>query len=156
MEFDVQIKSGDLYDYMMRHTYNSPAGLLGSVVGGLMVVVGLTQNTILFVILGLVLLVYLPYTLFIKSKRQSLNPVFKNPLHYRVDEEGITVSQGDVTETQKWENMHKAVSTNKSIIVYTTPVNACIFPKRDLKDQTSGLIQMIMTHMDASKIKIRQ
>lgn len=156
MEFDVQIKSEDLYDYMMRHTYNSPSGLLGSMVGALMVVVGLAKAYVLFVILGIVLLAYLPYTLFIKSKRQSLNPVFKNPLHYRVDEEGICVSQDGVEETQKWEDMYKAVSTNKSIIVYTTRVNACIFPKRDLKDQTTGLIQMIMTHMDPSKVKIRQ
>ena len=156
MEFDIQIKSGDLYDYMMRHTYNSPAGLLGSMVGALMVVVGLAKAHTLFVILGLVLLIYLPYTLFLKSKRQSLNPVFQKPLHYRVDEEGITVSQDGVEETQKWEDMYKAVSTTKSIFVYTTKVNACIFPKRELMDQTAGLIQMIMTHMDASKIKIRQ
>lgn len=156
MEFDVQIKSGDLYDYMMRHTYNSPAGLLGSVVGALMVLVGLAKAYVLFVILGVVLLLYLPYTLFLKSKRQSLNPVFQNPLHYRVDDEGITVSQGEVEETQKWDTMYKAVSTTKSIIVYTNKVNACIFPKRDLGDQTMALIQMISTHMDASKIKIRQ
>ena len=156
MEFDVQIKSGDLYDYMMRHTYNSPAGLLGSVVGALMVVVGLAKMYVLFIVLGAVLLLYLPYTLFIKSKRQSLNPVFQKPLHYRVDEDGITVSQGEVSETQKWENIYKAVSTSKSIIVYTSKVNAWIFPKRELGDETMGLIQMIVTHMDASKVKIRQ
>lgn len=156
MEFDVQIKSGDLYDYMMRHTYNSPAGLLGSVVGALMVVVGLAKMYVLFIVLGAVLLLYLPYTLFIKSKRQSLNPVFQKPLHYRVDEDGITVSQGEVSETQKWENIYKAISTSKSIIVYTSKVNAWIFPKRELGDETMGLIQMIVTHMDASKVKIRQ
>ena len=156
MEFDVQIKSGDLYDYMMKHTYNSPAGLLGSVVGALMVVVGLAKMYVLFIVLGAVLLLYLPYTLFIKSKRQSLNPVFQKPLHYRVDEDGITVSQGEVSETQKWENIYKAISTSKSIIVYTSKVNAWIFPKRELGDETMGLIQMIVTHMDASKVKIRQ
>ena len=156
MEFDVQIKSGDLYDYMMKHTYNSPAGLLGSVVGALMVVVGLAKMYVLFIVLGAVLLLYLPYTLFIKSKRQSLNPVFQKPLHYRVDEDGITVSQGEVSETQKWENIYKAISTSKSIIVYTSKVNAWIFPKRELGDETMRLIQMIVTHMDASKVKIRQ
>lgn len=156
MEFDIQIKSGDLYDYMMKHTYNSPAGLLGSMVGALMVVVGLAKIYVLFIVLGAVLLLYLPYTLFIKSKRQSLNPVFQKPLHYRVDEEGITVSQGDVSETQKWENIYKAISTSKSLIVYTSKVNAWIFPKRELGDETMGLIQMIVTHMDASKVKIRQ
>ena len=42
------------------------------------------------------------------------------------------------------------------VIVYTNNVNAWIFPKRDLGDLTVGLIQMISTHMDASKIKIKQ
>lgn len=156
MEFDVKIKSGDLYDYMMKHTYSSPSGLLGSTVGAIMILVGLAKMYVLFIILGAVLLLYLPYTLFIKSKRQSLNPVFQKPLHYVVNDEGITVSQGVVKETVKWESMYKATSTTKSIILYTSKVNAWIFPKRDLNDQTVGMIQMISTHMDASKIKIRQ
>ena len=121
-----------------------------------MILAGLAKAYVLFIILGAVLLLYLPYTLFIKSKRQSLNPVFQNPLHYVVDEEGITVSQGPVKEAVKWDDIYKAISTTKSIIVYTSKVNAWIFPKRDLGDQTVGMIQMISTHMDASRIKIRQ
>ena len=119
MEFDVKIKSGDLYDYMMKHTYTKPAGLLGSTVGAIMILVGLAKGHVLFVIMGAVLLLYLPYTLFIKSKRQSLNPVFQNPLHYVVDDEGICISQGEVEQAVKWEDMYKAISTTKSIIVYT-------------------------------------
>lgn len=157
IEFDVTIKSGDLYDYMMRHTYNSPAGILGSGVGALMVVAGTMRGQWLFVILGAVLLLYLPWTLLIKSKRQALtNPAFKEPLHYIVDEEGISVSQKGETQKQKWQDMYRAVSTSRSVIVYTSRVAACIFPKRDMKDQTAHVIEMICTHMDASKVKIRQ
>ena len=35
LEFDVKITSGDLYDYMLRHTYHSAQGLLGTCVGAL-------------------------------------------------------------------------------------------------------------------------
>ena len=157
VEFDVTVKSGDLYDYMMRHTYYSMAGILGNGVGAIMVVAGAMKGQWLFVILGMVLLVYLPYTLWIKSKQQMLaNPAFENPLHYVLNEEGITVSQGDEIQTQKWEDMYKAVSTNRSIIVYTGKVNACIFPKRDLQDKTVHVIQVISTHMEPSKVKIKQ
>lgn len=157
VEFDVTVKSGDLYDYMMRHTYYSMAGILGNGVGAIMVVAGAMKGQWLFVILGMVLLLYLPYTLWIKSKQQMLaNPVFENPLHYVLNEEGITVSQGDEVQTQKWEDMYKAISTNKSIIVYTSKVNACIFPKRDLQDKTVHVIQVISTHMEPSKVKIKQ
>ena len=108
MEFDVQMTSGDLYDYMLHHTYGSASGLIGSVAGALMVV-----------------------------------------------DEGLEVSQGEETQSQKWEDIHKAISTTKSIIVYTTAVNASIFPRRELGDKEQGVIKMISTHMPPKKVKIR-
>ena len=157
IEFDVHINSGDLYDYMMRHTYNGFSGLFGSLVGALMVVAGIYVNSPLMIIAGVILLCYLPWTLFLKSKQQMLaNPAFKEPLHYLMDEEGIHVTQKDTTEMQQWDSIVKAVSTGRSIIVYTSKVNACIFPKRDLGDHTSLLIQVLSTHLPAKKVKIKQ
>ncbi|MGN1146893.1 MAG: YcxB family protein [Lachnospiraceae bacterium] len=157
IEFDVHIKAGDLYDYMMRHTYSSFSGLFGSLVGALMVVGGFYTSGWLMVIAGVVLLCYLPWTLFLKSKQQMLaNPAFKEPLHYVLDDEGIHVSQNDTEEMQKWEDIVKAVSTNRSLIVYTSRMNACIFPKRDLGDSTAQVIQVLSTHLPAKKVKIKQ
>lgn len=157
IEFDVQIKAGDLYDYMLRHTYNGFSGIFGSLVGALMVVGGVLANGVLLIIAGVVLLCYLPWTLFLKSRQQMLaNPAFKQPLHYVLDEEGIEVSQGEEIQRQQWGDIWKAVSTGKSIIVYTSKVNACIFPKRDLKDKTAQVIQVLSTHLPASKVKNRQ
>lgn len=157
IEFDVNIKAGDLYDYMLRHTYNSFSGMLGSGLGALMVIAGIYMKGWLMVIAGVVLLCYLPWTLFLKSRQQMLaNPAFKKPLHYTLDDEGIHVSQNETEEMQKWEDMVKAVSTGRSIIVYTSRMNACIFPKRELKDSTAQVIQVISTHLPAKKVKIRQ
>ena len=156
LELDVRIKAGDLYDYLLMHTYNGPSGLLGSCFGALLVVIGAMKAEWIWVIAGGVLLVYLPWTLFLRSRKQALNPAFQKPLHYVLDEEGITVSQEDVEQKQGWENMVKAVSTSKSIIVYTTAVNATIFPKRELGDQKAALIQIISTHMPPSKVRIKE
>ena len=156
IEFDVNMTAGDLFDYMLHHTYTSPSGLIGAVAGALMVVAGAYGAGALCLIAGLVILLYLPVTLFLKSKQQFLtNPAFKKPLHYKLTEEGIEVSQGEEIQNGKWEDMHKAISTTKSLIVYTTPVNATIFPKRDLGEQASAVIGIISTHMPASKVKIR-
>ncbi len=156
LELDVKIEAKDLYDYMMAHTYASPAGILGSCFGGIGVVVGVMTQKWIFLILGIVILVYLPWTLFLKSRQQILkNPAFSKPLHYVLDDTGITVSQDEVSQSQAWEDMYKAISTTKSIVVYTTPVNATIFPRRVLGDNLGQCIEIIATHMPPSKVKIR-
>ena len=156
VEVDVKIQAGDLYDYLLMHTYIGPSGLLGSCFGALLVVIALLKSQWIYLIAGIVLLLYLPWTLFVKSRRQALNPAFLKPLHYVLDDEGITVSQDGVEQKQAWKDMVKAVSTSKSIIVYTSRVNATIFPKRELGDQKTALIEMISTHMPPAKVKIKE
>ena len=156
IEFDVKIEAGDLYDYLMAHTYSGPSGILGSTFGALLIVFAVMEGKWIFLVLGAVLLLYLPWTLFLKSRQQVLNnPAFKKPLHYVLDEEGITVSQDGVTQKQAWEDMRKAISTGRSIIVYTSKVNATIFPKRSLGDDRVAVTEIISTHMPPDKVKIR-
>ena len=156
LEFDVRITPGVLYDYMLFHTYTSVSGLIGSVVGALLVVTFFMGYGVLFLIAGAVILAYLPWTLFIRSRQQYLsNPAFKNPLHYQMNEEGVSVSQNGEVQSQKWESMYRAVSTPRSLILYTSPVNASIFPKKDLGEKAAGVMEMISTHMPPKKVKIR-
>lgn len=156
VSFDVKITPGVLYDYLLYHTYTGTTGLLGTIAGALLVVAYFMAGSILYLIFGVVVLVYLPWTLFIRSKKQYLaNPAFEEPLHYTFNEEGMTVSQKDTSEQIAWENLYKAVSTPKSIVLYTSPVNASIFPKKDLGERKAALIEVISTHMPPKKVKIR-
>jgi len=156
VELTIKIEAGDLYDYMLRHSYNSASGILGSCFGAVMIVFALSTSQWIFLVGGLFLLLYLPWVLFIKSRQQILNnPVFKEPLHYRLDEEGLTISQGETQTCQGWEDMYKAVSTGRSIILYTSRVNATIFPKKQLGDQKAAVVSVISAHMPPAKVKIR-
>ncbi|MCR5255879.1 MAG: YcxB family protein [Acetatifactor sp.] len=156
VEFDITIKSGDLYDFNMMHAYNSVPNLIINVLGAFAILFGYGQKNWFYCIMGAVVLLYLPWTLFLRSKQQVLNnPVFKNPLHYLLDENGITISQGETVTTQNWDDCLKAVSTAKSIIIYTSRVNATIFPKSQLGDKKEALISVISTNMPPKKVKIR-
>lgn len=155
LEFDVKMNTGVLYDYMLHHTYTGSAGILGSAVGALGVVAFFMNGYPLYLILGVLILVYQPVSLYLRAKRQALNPVFKEPLHYKMTEEGVTVSQGETEQFQKWEDMYKAVSTGRSIILYTSRINASIFPRKDLAGKQAEVIGMISTHMPAKKVQIR-
>ena len=146
VEFDVQMTSADLYDYMLHHTFTSPSGLIGAVAGALMIVAGFAGSGALCTIAGIVILLYLPVALFMRSRQ---------PLHYRMNEEGITVSQGEHEECCKWEDMQKAISTMRSIVLYTSAVNATILPKKAMGEKTTAVIGVISTHMPPKKVKIR-
>lgn len=157
LEFDVKINASVLYDYMLHHTYTSASGLMGTGVGALLIVAYGWNRSIYLLLAGIVILAYLPWTLFIRSRKQALmNPVFKNPLHYKMDEEGITVSQGEYEEHIDWSGIVKAQATNRSIFVYTSKVNAWIFPKADLGEDRMKVIEILSTHMSPDRIKIKQ
>lgn len=156
VEFDIQITSSDLYDYMLMHHYNTAGGIMGSGMGAVCILVALSTKQWIFLIAGIILLLYLPVSLYLKSKQQALlNPSFKKPLHYVLDDSGMTISQGEASEHQDWEQMVKAVSTGKSIILYTSKYNATIFPRAQLGDKKVDLIEVISTHMPPKKVKIR-
>lgn len=156
IEFDVKITTNILYDYMLQHTYSRLPGLMGTLVGVLMLFLFAANRQPLILIIALVILLYLPWTLFLRAASQAkATPAFQKPLHYRLSDEGIEVSQDETTEQMAWEGMVKAISTPKSIVVYTTAVNACIFPKSDLGDRKYKVIEIISTHMSPKKVKIR-
>lgn len=158
LEIDVQVDTRVLYDYMLYHMYHGMAGILGTMVGLFLVAYYIGYGgSLLYLIGGIVVILYLPVSLYMTAKKQALtNPAFKEPLHYAFTEEGIEVSQGDAHDSMKWSGMQKAVSTGKSIILYTSKVNASIFPRKACGDQVINLISIIATHMPPQKVKIRQ
>lgn len=156
IEFDVLMTTKKMYDYMLYHTFRTFSGIMGEVVGIMLIACFFASQKILYLIAGVIVVLYLPVALYINAKKQvMLNPVFKEKLHYILDDEGVTVMAGDATDFQKWEDMHKAASSGKSIIIYTNRINACIFPKEDLGEKLADVIRIISTHMDPKRVNIR-
>ena len=156
VEFDIKITGKDLYNYMLAHTYSTPSGILGSSFGALMLVMGALNGGTVYMIAGAALLLYLPWTLYIKSYKQAQNnPVYKESIHYVIDDSGITVSQGDQTQTLSWDKLYKATSTTKSIILYTSKASATILPRKPVGEQLNSLVEIIATQVPASTLNIR-
>ena len=156
-EVDVHMDTAVLYDYMLRHTYTSPMGLAATLIGCMGIVFFAGGAGVLYLIMGIIVLAYLPWNLFLTARRQALtNEAFKKPLHYSFTDEGVYVSQGETVQMQAWGDMYKAISTGRSIVLYTSRVNASVFPRRDLGEDTATLIQLIATHMPPRKVRIRR
>ncbi len=156
-EFDVQMTASSLYDYNMYHTYSGTAGIVGTAVGTLFLILFAAYRQPAYLVAGLVIILYSPVVLYMNSvKPIKLNPVYKNPLHYMLDEEGVTVTAGDESLKVEWDKMIKARATNQSILLYTGPKSAWVFPKKDPGQKRYDVIEMISTHMSSEKVKIRQ
>jgi hypothetical protein len=156
VEFDIKMTPSDLYDFNLHHAFNGASGILAEAVGAVGVILGIATKNIPMVIIGAILLVYLPISLYVKVRQTFLlSPVFKEPLHYVLDDEGVSVTQGEVTNTAKWEDVVKAESTGRSLFIYTSRVNATILPRAQMGDKQAQVIQCISTHVEPKKVKIK-
>lgn len=156
-EVDVHIKASDLFDYSLRHAYTSLGGLLSTIIGCLMIYAYFAKGaSALYLVFGIIVVVYIPANLFLMSRQQAMQETFQKPLHYTFYKEGMAVSQGDAQDVIGWDYILKAVATSNSIIVYTGKNRASIFPRRDLNPDATALIQVLSTHLDPKKIKIKQ
>lgn len=156
IECDVKIGKADLYDYNLKYTYSIFINILAEIVGFVAVVYGIYGGNYPLAIIGLLVVVYLPVTLWIRSAQvAALSPAFKNPLHYRLDDEGLTVSQGENEETISWGDCVKAVSTSRSVLVFTSRTGATIFPRNQLGDKMPLIIQCISQNMSSDKVNIK-
>lgn len=155
-EFDVKMDVSVLYDYSLYHTYRNVTGLLGTLVGFLLIVNFLSNNNYLYLIFGIIVVFYLPVALFFSCKKQvDGNVAYKEALHYKVNDEGMEVSQGEIVQMQGWDKVIKAVATQKSIILYTSKNVATIFPREDVGENMDVLMKLIAEHIEPRRVKIR-
>ena len=163
VKMDVQMTPRAMYDFLLYHTYSHLSGLIGAIFGVVVLGLGIRAMAqgdytagMMFFFFAAVFLVMTPLTLKSKAKAQvKTTPMFQKPITYELTEEGITISQEDQQTEVKWEEFQKAVSTNRTLILYTR-VRALVFPKEALGEQYTAAVQMISTHMAPAKVKIRQ
>lgn len=160
VKFHVQMTEKYMYDFMLYHNYTSMSGLMSAVAGVLCLAVflkkGDMQSSIVWLMCAILFLVVSPYTMKTRAKAQVRNTeMFQKPLEYELTEEGITVRQDEQEMANAWSDFTKAVSTQKSVILYLGRVRALIFPKECMSEQYEDVIKMIHTHMPPAKVKIR-
>lgn len=156
IEFDVQMNAKKLYDYSLYHTYRSFSGLLGTAMGALLILYFLSTGQILYLIFGIIVILYLPIALYLNAKKQMVSvQSYKEPLHFCISDEGMEVSQGEVKQLQEWEKVQKVVSTGQSIILYTGKTIATVIPREDMGEKTEEVIQTISRNVPPKRVKIR-
>lgn len=165
MSVKINVKMTDeyMYDFMLYHNYTHMSGLMTAIAGVLCLAVfiqklmdGDMQSSVVWLMCAILFLIISPSSMKAKAKSQVNNSeMFQKPLEYEFTEEGITVRQDESKAETKWEDVTKAVSTQKSVILYLGRVRALILPKSCMGAQYEDVLKMIHTHMPPSKVKIR-
>lgn len=102
LEFDITLTAKDMFRFNLYQTYTGASGWISVIAAVVCFAAAGTKYsergasyTVLGILLGALILFYMPVTLYLRSKQRiAASEVLKNSLHYCVDGEGISVTQG--------------------------------------------------------------
>ena len=162
VKFEVKITPQIMYNFMLNHTYKSLTGVLGVLFGiASFILFGITLGkttsifSILYLLFGIWFILYLPVSLYMRSKRQvKNNAVFQKPITYVLNEKGIQIIQDKQKADCKWENILKVCQTGKSVLVYSGKRNAFVLPKEAIGGQYDELVKIFRKNMPEKKVKL--
>lgn len=164
IEFDITLTAKDMYRFNMYQTYSGFHGWFSIIVSILIfVVAGITYGdiesayTILYVVFGIIFLLYPPLSLNIRSKHAlASSEVLRNTLHYMVDESGFGVSQGEESAKLAWTQIYKMVATKNNVLVYSNRINAYVIPRVQLEDETyRALAEIANSKLEKFRVKMK-
>lgn len=163
IEFDITLTSKDMYRFNMYQAYSGFQGWF-SVVASIIVFViaGMryeelgTTYTIIYIALGSILLIYMPVSLYLRSKNAILaSEVLSKPLHYAVGEDGFAVSQGEASAELPWTQIYKMVATKSNVLVYSNRTNAYVIPREQLGERYAELSALAIKKLEKYRVKMK-
>ena len=115
LEFDITLTAKDMFRFNLYQTYTGASGWISVIAAVVCFAAAGTKYsergasyTVLGILLGALILFYMPVTLYLRSKQRiAASEVLKNSLHYCVDGEGISVTQGDADAKLMWDQVYK-------------------------------------------------
>lgn len=165
LRFDVKMTTKDLYKYNLRNAYTGMQGILSILFAVLVVFVFIWKfdsltlvYKLLFIALAIAFLVYIPVSLYIRTKQvMATTDVFKEPLTFIMEDEQIRIeSPVEVEDAQSvlpWEDVYRVTKTGSQILIYTNRVSAYIIPRDQIAEVEPKLIEIIKAKIEDFKLR---
>lgn len=133
-EFDFKMDEKTLGDFYKSHNMTGISGMIWPLLGAFAIILAIVSGSatpviyrIVYAAIGLMFIFYIPYDLKRKAKKQvETNPYYAEPIHYIIDEEGVTTIQGEKEAKVTWDKFSKIKLTKKSMFLYMRNKNACV------------------------------
>lgn len=126
--FDVKVTEKDLYSFNIEQAYKGSQGVISLLFAVLLAAAavlsaqkGNTEYVVLYIIVGILVLLYVPFSLKGRVKMiMKTNEVFSKPLHFEIDEKNINVSQGEEMAQLPWEQVYRFVAMIRGYLYSAT------------------------------------
>lgn len=166
IEFDIKLKAKDMFRFNMYQTYTGFSGWSSIIFSiALMGLAGYTYYTqgdavlpriLLYVCASILLLVYMPVTLWLRAKQSiKASPVLSETLHYHVDEDGFTVTQGEASGVLAWKQIYKMVAIKHLVLVYSGRLNAYVIPRSQLGEYYIPLAKLATSKLPKFRVRMK-
>lgn len=160
--FSVQMTPGEVFKFTIYHSYHKLSGIVGvclSLLALLLLVTSFSeltdQNKTVLTIVALWFTILEPLTLFGRARTQvRKNKAYQKPLHYQMNQDGITVSQDEEQQTIPWNNLMKIVETKSQYLVYSSKIHAFVFPKKALGDECRTVEDIMVYYTKDTTVKL--
>jgi len=155
VKFSVQITVKDMFAFLMHHSYRGVSLLADAIVTfgaiGLLVAgfgKGDPVKTVALIFVALLFTVVHPLQLWNRARKQVKgNEVFRLPLDYVLTDEGITLSQGEQSQSITWGDVYQIKEYKSQILVYTGRVYAFVWPKSALVECENEVREFFQKHL---------
>ena len=164
ISFEATITEQDLYKYNLHHSYTSTQGIFSIVVAALLIVAWVMQfdrlslvYLVLYPLIALMFLLYIPLNLRLRAKQQMQQEVFKHPLTYTLGDDGISVSSptAEKPAVLPWDYVYKIVTWSGYLLIYSNRVNAYIIPRTQISGQEQQIFDYIKNHVEDFKLTLK-
>lgn len=141
-----------LYSYVINTNYRSVSGIFGLGISILCLIllaifwskVGRGYK-IMLLLIGLTFTVINPVVLAWQTLKQlKLSPSYKKDLEFTFTDDGITVSQGEISQDIAWDKVCRIMKTNQMIAIYTSRMNAFVIPLSQLGEDRGKIISSVV------------
>ncbi|MDD6136208.1 MAG: YcxB family protein [Lachnospiraceae bacterium] len=104
-----------------------------------------TGTKIMLILIGLIFTVLNPLMLAFKAFKQlKLSPSYKKPIEYTFYDDGIKVSQGDLSDTLPWNRISALMLTKHMLAIYTSRIHAFVIPVSELGDDGPKILASVV------------
>ncbi len=164
VELDIKLTAQDLFKFNMRQAYKGMQGFLSILLPVLVFAYAISTfgqvsigSTIVYTGLGIMFLVYVPVSLWLRVKKLVNDPnnALSKTIHYEFMEDAIRVSVEEENVEFQWENVFQMKGTKDMVLVYTNRINAYILPMEQVGEKYSQLSELAHSKLEKYRIKMK-